>query len=319
MAKRRRKKNKVNVVGVLCTSLVLALSILFFGADSLGLEGFPTFGDLFGGQSQGQDAKGDPLDAPLSVHYIDVGQGSSVYINAAGKHILIDAGENDQGDTVVSYLKKQGVKTLDLAIGTHPHSDHIGGMDVVIQSFDVKQVILPKVSSDLTPTTRTYTDLLEAIAAKGLKVTVAKPGATYQFGDALFTLLSPSHDYTDLNNYSVVTRLDYGSTSFLFTGDASKEAENTMLSEKKEVDVDVLLCGHHGSSTATTAKFLEAVSPKMAVIQCGAGNSYGHPHSQVLKRLEKLKIPIYRNDTCGTIVITSDGAAYQVTTEKGGA
>lgn len=162
----------------------------------------------------------------LTVHYIDVGQGDSILAGSDGHYMLIDAGENDQADTVVSYLKQAGVTSLDYVIGTHPHSDHIGGLDKVIDEFSVGKVILPPVEH----TTRTFEDVLNSVSNKGLKITKPVPGSTYTLGNASFTIVAPVKDYgNDLNNWSVGIRLTYGSNSFLMCGDAESQAESDML------------------------------------------------------------------------------------------
>lgn len=240
----------------------------------------------------------------LTVHYIDVGQGDSILAESDGHYMLIDAGENDQADTVVSYLKQAGVTTLDYVIGTHPHSDHIGGLDKVIEEFTVGKVILPPVEH----TTRTFEDVLNAVSNKGLKITKPVPGDTYGLGNASFTIVAPVKDYgNDLNNWSVGIRLTYGSNSFLMCGDAESQAESDMLDSGIPLKADVLKAGHHGSSTSTSSTFLKAVSPSYVVIQCGKDNSYGHPHKETMEKLEKAGCRIFRTDEDGTITASSDG------------
>lgn len=240
----------------------------------------------------------------LTVHYIDVGQGDSILAGSDGHYMLIDAGENDQADTVVSYLKQAGVTSLDYVIGTHPHSDHIGGLDKVIDEFTVGKVILPPVEH----TTRTFEDVLNAVSNKGLKITKPVPGSTYTLGCASFTIVAPVKDYgNDLNNWSVGIRLTYGSNSFLMCGDAESQAESDMLERGMPLKADVLKAGHHGSSTSTSSVFLKAVSPSYVVIQCGKDNSYGHPHKETMEKLEKAGCQVLRTDEYGTITASSDG------------
>lgn len=240
----------------------------------------------------------------LTVHYIDVGQGDSILAGSDGHYMLIDAGENDQADTVVSYLKQAGVTSLDYVIGTHPHSDHIGGLDKVIDEFSVGKVILPPVEH----TTRTFEDVLNAASNKGLKITKPVPGSTYTLGNASFTIVAPVKDYgNDLNNWSVGIRLTYGSNSFLMCGDAESQAESDMLERGIPLKADVLKAGHHGSSTSTSSGFLKAVSPSYVVIQCGKDNSYGHPHKETMEKLEKAGCRVLRTDESGTITAASDG------------
>lgn len=245
-------------------------------------------------------------ESKLRVSYMDVGQGDSILIQVPnGKNVLIDAGENDQGDEVVSYLKSQGVKRLDVAIWTHPHSDHIGGADFVTNSFDIGQVVMPKKTS----TTQSFRSLINAISQKGLKITEAKAGLKLDLGpEVQAELLAPnSANYEEVNDYSAVLRLSYGQTTFLFTGDAQTMSEQEMVNAGYNLKADVLKVGHHGSRTSTSASFLTEVKPKIAVISVGKDNDYGHPTASILTRLQKSGINLYRTDNSGTIVAESDG------------
>ena len=243
------------------------------------------------------------LDSPLCVHYIDVGQGDSIYVKLPnGENLLIDAGDNDAGVNVTGYLKDLRVKKIDYLVATHPHSDHIGGMDDVINKFDVKTMYMPKVSHN----TATFSSLLDAIEENDVKLTEAKAGVNILKEENLSVdILSPdSRTYEDMNNYSAVLKITYGDTGFLFTGDAEKEAENKLKSNLKS---NVIKVGHHGSDTSTGEKFLQKVSPEVAVISVGENNDYSHPHSEVVSRLKKHNINIFRTDYDGTVVIGSDG------------
>lgn len=241
----------------------------------------------------------------LKVHFIDVGQADAILIQLpSGHNILIDAGNNSDGNLVVKYLKKNGVKKLDHVIGTHPHEDHIGGLDAAVKNFKVGKVYLPRV----THTTKTYEDLLIAIKNKGLKVTEAKGGLKLDVGmEVTAELLAPnSTGYEELNNYSAVLRLSFGNTSFIFTGDAENVSEAEMLRAGYNLKANVLKVGHHGSSSSTSPAFLKAVSPKYAVICVGKDNDYGHPHSEILYDLATAGIDVFRTDQQGTIIATSD-------------
>lgn len=250
----------------------------------------------------------------LRVHFIDVGQGDSILAESDGHFMLIDAGENDQAGIVSDYLRQAGVTTLDYVVGTHPHSDHIGGLDEIIEGFTVKTVILPPAAH----TTRTFEDVLDAISNKGLKITKSVPGSTYALGNASFTIVAPARDYgDDLNNWSVGLRLSYGQNSFLMCGDAEDKAEADMVSSGMNLSADVLKAGHHGSRTSTSDAFLENVSPSYVVIQCGKGNSYGHPHKETLEKLEEDGIEVLRTDENGTIVAASDGEYITWTLSSG--
>ena len=243
------------------------------------------------------------------MHFIDVGQGDSILAESDGHYMLIDAGENDQAGTVISYLKAQGVTKLDYVIGTHPHSDHIGGLDKVIDTFPVDKVILPPVEH----TTKTFEDVLDSIASRGLKITKPTPGDSYDLGDASFTILSPVKDYgSDLNNWSVGVRLTYGDNSFVMCGDAENQAEEDIIKNGAVLKADVLKAGHHGSSTSTSDAFLKKVSPSWVVIQCGKGNSYGHPHKETMEKLKKAGCQVLRTDEEGTITAFSDGKTIKI-------
>lgn len=238
----------------------------------------------------------------LNVHFIDVGQGDSILIESDNRYMLVDAGENDQGDTVVSYLRSLGVEQLDYVIGTHPHSDHIGGLDVVINAFSVNKVIMPKVPHN----TKTYEDVLMTVAEKGLKITTPKNGEVYTLGDSKFEIVSSDKDYGDeLNNWSVGIKVTNGEHSFLMCGDAEVEAEEDMVNGNIDLSADVLKVSHHGSDTSTSDAFLKKVNPTYAVISLGADNTYGHPSESTMNKLDGIQI--FRTDEQGTIVATSDG------------
>ena len=281
----------------LLLSIALILAVSGCGGSSL-----PSSGHASAQAEQAGAVMLPSGEAGLTVHFIDVGQGDSILAESDGRFMLVDAGENDQADTVVSYLKGQGVETLDYVIGTHPHSDHIGGLDKVIDTFDVGKVILPPVEH----TTKTFEDVLDAVAGKGLKLTKPRVGDTYTLGNASFTIIAPNEDYgNDLNNWSVGIRLDYGDNRFVMCAEALAEAD--ILENGIDISADVLKAGHHGSSTSTSEAFLDKVAPSVAVIQCGKDNSYGHPHKETLEKFKERGIQVYRNDRDGTVVAYCDG------------
>lgn len=247
-----------------------------------------------------------PKTTGLRIHFIDVGQADSILIQTPqGKNILVDAGNNDDGPLVTGYLAKLGVKKLEAVVGTHPHEDHIGGLDEVIMKLPVKKVYLPK----KTANTKAFEDLLLAVKAMQLKVTTAKAGVKVALDSAVKAeFLAPNSDtYEDLNEYSGVLKITYGKTSFLLTGDAESVSEKEMLEKGCDLKANLLKVGHHGSRSASKESFLTAVAPQVAIISVGKGNDYRHPHTQVLKRLKKLNVQVYRTDELGTIVVTSDG------------
>lgn len=242
----------------------------------------------------------------MNVHFMDVGQADCILIEADGAAMLVDAGKNEDGGQIVEYLKEQGIARLEYVIGTHPHEDHIGGMDDVLRNFEVGTVILPA----KVHTTQTYMDVLQAVEDCGLAVTQAVRGDTFGLGEASFTILSPpaGSDYGDeLNNWSVAIRLTYGQNSFVLTGDAEEAAEADILASGLELKADVVKAGHHGSKTSNSPAFLQAVAPSYAVISCGMGNSYGHPDLEILEEFQALGTAVFRTDEQGTVVAQSDG------------
>lgn len=266
--------------------------------------------------AQGDTGGGGSASGTLEVYFFDVGQGDSELIRLpGGENILIDAGTSSTEDELVGELRSLGAETLDLVVATHPHADHIGGMAAVIDAFDVRQVVMPRISESDTPTTKTYENLLQSIADKGLTIMPAEPGdELLSSGGAVLTVLAPNgEDYGDLNNYSVVLRLTYGEDSFLFTGDAEEASEEEMLSLDWPLTATVLKCGHHGSETSTSPAFLDAVSPQYAVISCGVDNDYGHPDAVTLEKLEAAGAEVFRTDLQGTILASTDGSGVTMT------
>ncbi|WP_101910828.1 ComEC/Rec2 family competence protein [Marasmitruncus massiliensis] len=336
-----RKRKFAKKVFINVASLALAAVLLLAGNQYLGnrldLPPLPknvtqTVSDAVSGIL---DAAGDIVDSlyqkadlaqaktdaqgNLLVHFIDVGQGDCELIQAPEANVLIDAGDVGEGDLVVDYLKAQGVERIDYLLATHPHADHIGGMPEVVEAFEIGKVLFSDVPADLIPTTKIYEQLLDSIAGKGLKITKASPGIAYDLGDgAMLKILAPlNQDQEDLNENSIVCRLDFGETSFLFTGDAGISSENDMIKRYgSTLSATVLKLGHHGSNTATQEKWLNQVNPKIVVAEVGADNKYGHPHKEILQRIEERGLTFYRTDRNGTIVMASDGGDITVTAEK---
>ncbi|AWK51174.1 MBL fold metallo-hydrolase [Clostridium beijerinckii] len=243
----------------------------------------------------------------MSVHYIDVGQGDSILIQVNNKNLLIDAGPKSDKKKLLNYLSSLHLDKLDYVIATHPHEDHIGNMDDVINDYNVLDFYAPKVQS----TTRTFEKMVEALKAKSLKINVLKKGTdTIYLGEnTKVTVFSPAKDsYENLNNYSLVIKIEYGNTSFLFTGDAEKDVEKEILATNEDISADVLKVGHHGSSTSTSMDFINKVNPSIGVISVGEDNTYNHPNEDTIKRLTQNKAKIYRTDKDGTVIITSDGS-----------
>lgn len=255
--------------------------------------------------------------AGFAVHFIDVGQGDCTLVLSNGESLLIDAGENGHETDVLNYLRSMGIEKLDYIVATHQHSDHIGGLPEVLEEFGTDNIIMPRLTKEQTPTNSTYTAFLKAVQASKAKVISAKLGLTYALGDASFEILGPvTDDAEDINSMSAVTKITYGETSFIVTGDAEKDEELEIIDNGADLDCDVLRVGHHGSYTSSCKDFLDAVIPEICVISCGTDNDYGHPHDVVLKRLEKCTDEIYRTDICGDIVMTSDGTDIEISYEN---
>ena len=257
--------------------------------------------------------------AEAQVYFIDVGQGDSelIRLKDSGIDILIDAGTRSTKQELADYLKELGVDDIDILIGTHPHEDHIGGMAKIIEEFPIGTLYLPETSEEMTPTTKTYESLLDAAESKNVTVRTAAAGdVLLEQGNTSFKVLSPSHtDYDNLNDYSIVTRLKVGDTAFLFQGDAETPVEEENLDSGADVSCDVIKLGHHGSSTSSSRAYLEAANPSAAVISCGVGNEYGHPHRETMDLLEKLSITPYRTDTQKTLLAETDGKTIVWQTE----
>ena len=248
----------------------------------------------------------------LKVHYLDVGQGDSIFVELPNNEtMLIDAAESYQSENIINYLKNLNYQKIDYVIGTHPHTDHIGGLKNIINTFEIGKIYMPKVVS----TTKTYESLLMAIKDKNLKINTAKAGTTIIDTDTLkVNILAPNNStYTELNNYSVVTKITYGTTKFLFMGDAEKLSENEI---KENVTADVIKIGHHGSNTSSSIDFIKKVNAKYGIISVGLNNKYNLPKEETITNWEKSGTKIYLTSTNGTIRASSDGTNIKIESEK---
>ena len=248
----------------------------------------------------------------LKVHYLDVGQGDSIFVELPNNEtMLIDAAESYQSENIINYLKNLNYQKIDYVIGTHPHTDHIGGLKDIINTFEIGKIYMPKVVS----TTKTYESLLMAIKDKNLKINTAKAGTSIIDTDTLkINILAPNNSiYTELNNYSVVTKITYGTTKFLFMGDAEKLSENEI---KEDVTADVIKIGHHGSNTSSSIDFIKKVNAKYGIISVGLNNKYNLPKEETITNWENSGTKIYLTSTNGTIRASSDGTNIKIESEK---
>lgn len=246
----------------------------------------------------------------LKVHYINVGQGDSSFVELPnGETILIDAGIPSQGYVVTNYIKNLGYTEIDYVVATHPHNDHIGGLPTVLESFKVSKFYMPNKEH----TSNIFMTMLTAVQSTGCKAVYAKSGLSVIDEDNLkVNFVAPvSSGYSDLNNYSAVLRISYNKSSFLFTGDAEDIVESELISSGQTITADVLKVGHHGSDYSSTTAFLNKVKPKYAIISVGK-NSYGHPNVDAMTRIATAGAEVYRTDEVGTIIVTTDGNTYSL-------
>lgn len=248
----------------------------------------------------------------LTVSFIDVGQADCALLECDGEFMLIDGGNRDDGQLVVSYLEQQGVETLSAVVCTHAHEDHVGGLPSVLAVYPTQAVYAPT----RTYASKVFDDFAYYTDQQGLEITIPAPGDTWTLGQACVTVLGPVKSYAETNDTSIVLRVSYGETDFLFTGDMETTAENDMLDYwggRVSWKADVLKVGHHGSNTSTGYRFLNEVAPDYALISVGKDNSYGHPHEEPLSRLNQAGVTIFRTDELGTVIARSDGEAVSLT------
>lgn len=264
-------------------------------------------------QTNGHPPESNELVDGLEVHFIDVGQGDAILMRTDETTILVDAGDW-KGEEVVPYLKSQGVDTIDLAIGTHEHADHIGQLDDVLTHFHVEEVWL----SGNEHTSQTYERVLRLIYEKDVVYHEPHAGETYDIKDIVLEVYNPSELTGQYNNDSIVVKAVYGDVSFMLTGDVEKKAEDEMLHSGDDLNATILKVAHHGSNTSSTEPFVKAVNPKVAIMSYGEDNSYYHPHQSVLDTFDRMGVEMYGTAAHGTIIVRTDGDAYHIETEKDG-
>jgi competence protein ComEC len=284
-------------------ALLLALLCLMSACEMFAEFGF------------GDEQDSVPLGDGFTVYFIDVGQADSALIVSDGATMLIDGGNVADSDLVYTFLKDHGVSHLDYIVCTHAHEDHVGGLAGALNYATADVALAPVMEND----TKAFKNFVKYLDEQGVEITIPKPGDTFKLGGANVKILGPINPSDEPNNTSIVMKITYGATSFLFTGDAERAEEADILEVGYDLSATVLKVGHHGSSTSTTYPFLREIMPQYAVISCETGNSYGHPHEETLSKLRDADVTLYRTDLQGTITCASDGKTVSFTTERNAA
>lgn len=253
--------------------------------------------------SDSEQTAGVMEDGSFTIHFIDVGQADSALVTCDGHYMLIDGGNVDDSDLVYSVLERETNGHLDYVVGTHAHEDHIGGLSGAFEAVTADATFCPVTDYN----SKAFRNFKQYAEEKGNGLTIPSVGDTFSLGNSEVTVIAVNSVPDDTNNTSIVLRIVYGDTSFLFTGDAEEEAEEVILQSGQDIQSTVLKVGHHGSRTSTSETFLDTVNPAYAVISCGKDNSYGHPHDITLAKLQSKDIEIFRTDELGDIYCTSDG------------
>lgn len=294
------KSKKVNkLFNIIIFILVVCISLIY-GKQEI-------FKNSYSYKDDNKSSISNNINSNLEIYFFDVGQADSVLIKSNDGTVLIDAGNRNDGENLVNYIKNDlKINDIDIVIGTHPHEDHIGGMNYIIDSFDVGKIYLPDVISNA----KFFEKLLDSIESKDYKISVPKIGEEIKLNNLVFNVLSVDDNDKNINDCSIVLKLNYLDTKYLFMGDASKSVEKKLLD--KDIKADVIKIGHHGSSYSSSKKFLESVEVNIAIISVGKDNKYKHPTKSVLNTLNNLNIKYYRTDIDGTIKLVSDGKNIEI-------
>lgn len=320
-SKRYRPKNKKEALSILVSIFVAVLCAISFIITYQQEYGkFPSLQDLmlqFGlSQEIVADIPADVLESGTSIHFIDVGQADATLILSQGQTCLIDAGDLDTDEALLGYLDGLKIDKIDYLVMTHPHADHIGGMDDVLSNYEVGQVILPDLSLAPAPTSKIFQKVMGLINNKKIPTYTAKAGDSYSIGLGKLDILSNGVKTDNYNDICPVMKFSDKDLSALFTGDAEKAVEKQALDNKVSLKADIFQAGHHGSTTSNTVEFLQAVRPQMTVVSCGKDNSYGHPHKEIVQRVAENGSALYRTDQQGNIVVYSQQGQLKVWQQK---
>lgn len=306
MARKKKDKKAQTILSSIAILVIATIATLFGGIE----EYFKTENTKVVHTITAEESENIVLEGEnhLQIHFFDVGQADSILLIHEGKSMLIDAGNNEDGDLIVQHIKRLGIQKIDYLIGTHPHEDHIGGMDDVIQNFEIGSIYMPKVQTN----TKTFEDVLDAILEKNMTVTTPQIGDKFSVGgvecEVMLCGTGNKEEQKNLNLSSLVIRASYQEQSYLFMGDSEKENEQS----RTWPQTNVLKVGHHGSDTSSGTPFLNQILPQIAIIQVGKENTYGHPKQITLNKLEKLSTLVYRTDKKGNILIETDGKNNKV-------
>lgn len=304
--------NKSLALALFAVFLSIVIVILSWSlAKGNGRYSWDSVFEAFGLRTTSEAAK-----MPLSVHFLDVGQGDCIIVKSGESVMLIDSGKQGNGQKIIRYMRNLNIKQIEYVIATHPDSDHIGSMPEVLETFQPSFFMMPDVSGGEYAATDLFIGLLKTVEQSGAKSIAAEAGKSYMLGNAVFTFLAPLQRYDDINNMSAVIRLTYGEKSFLFMGDAEFEEEYDILRSGASVGCDVIKVGHHGSKSSSSEELIRASAPHYAVISVGAYNDYGHPHREVIDRFERIGCEVLRTDYCATIVFGTDGKMLLLDMEK---
>ncbi len=316
--KRRKKKVTVKQLRKQLSALAAAIIVLFVGFITLNeqfhLFDLPTWDELYVLSGLREDVSLPGTQLRVTVR--NAGNADCILLQNGTHFALIDAGENDDGEDLVEFFNRTKISRLEYVIATHPDGDHIGGMDDVVDHMEIGTFLMRYMPDGYAPTTKTYENLLTALVENEVVPLVPQYGDTFSFGDAEIQILSGLSEQKETNEQSIVCKIVFGNTSFLMMGDAGEMVEKELLTARADLRADVLKVGHHGSRNSSSEDFIRQVSPQYALITCGLGNNYGHPHRETLNTLITVDATVYRSDLHGNITLISDGQSVTVETEK---